>query len=411
MPTAPVLGQGTTFNLPNYVGELFAVTPSSTPLLSAIGGLTGGKGVAATEWDWQTYDLRDPSNKRTRLEGANAPTSEERVRAAVRNVVEIHQETVSVSYTKQAANQQLSTPSAAPYQSNGAQSNPVMNEMNWQVLQAIKSIALDVNYTFINGKFAQPTTNATPRQTRGLLQAITTNRIAAVNTGGTASTEVTGVTTATDTVTFAAHGLTVGKKIVFTEVSTATGIVAGRVYWVVVQPDANTFKVGTAAGGTPITLGTATGLSYRTTITTALTTDMVTDLLQLAYDNGGLSEESTATLLLNSVQKRAVTKAYMSAFGQFHETSRNVGGVDVDTIETDFGTLSVMLDRHMPQDTIAVVSLEQLMPVFLQVPGKGHFFEEELAKVGAADNVQIYGEIGLEYGNERTHGVLTGLLV
>lgn len=403
MPTAPVLGQGTTFNLPNYVGELFAVTPSSTPLLSSIGGLTGGKGVAATEWDWQTYDLRDPSNKRTRLEGADAPGAEERTRAAVRNVVEIHQEKVSVSYTKQAANQQITTPSAAPYQTNGAQANPVMNEMNWQVLQAIKTIALDVNYTFINGRFQQPTDNITPRRTRGLLQAIQTNRIAKGVT-------TTGGTSATDTITFTAHGLANDTKIVFTEVDIATGIVAGRIYFVVASA-ANTFKVALTLGGSPITLGTASNLAWTVPTTTPLGTDTITDLLQLAYDNGGLSEESTATLLLNSTQKRAVTKAYMSAFGQFHETSRTVGGVDVDTLVTDFGTLSVMLDRHMPQDTVAVVSLEQLMPVFLQVPGKGHFFEEELAKVGAADNVQIYGEIGLEYGNERTHGVLTGLKV
>jgi hypothetical protein len=33
---------GTTFNLPNFVGELFELTPADTPFLSAIGGLTGG---------------------------------------------------------------------------------------------------------------------------------------------------------------------------------------------------------------------------------------------------------------------------------------------------------------------------------------------------------------------------------
>ena len=32
---------------------------------------------------------------------------------------------------------------------------------------------------------------------------------------------------------------------------------------------------------------------------------------------------------------------------------------------------------------------------------------EPLAKTGASDDVQIYGEIGLEYGNEKAHGCLT----
>ena len=34
---AGITGLGTTFNLPNYHGELFAVSPTDTPLLSEIG--------------------------------------------------------------------------------------------------------------------------------------------------------------------------------------------------------------------------------------------------------------------------------------------------------------------------------------------------------------------------------------
>lgn len=42
MPTN-VTGLGTSWNLPNYAGELFTSDPKQTPLLSMIGGLTGGK--------------------------------------------------------------------------------------------------------------------------------------------------------------------------------------------------------------------------------------------------------------------------------------------------------------------------------------------------------------------------------
>jgi hypothetical protein len=401
---AGITGMGTTFDLPNYAGELFALTPDETPLLSAIGGLTGGGQTTAVEFEWQTYDLRDPS-QRTRTEGATAPTAEERVRANVRNVAQIHQEKVSVSYTKQAAIGQLTTPGSAPYRSVSG-SNPVTSELDWQVAQALKSVALDVNYSFINGTFANPTTNASARRTRGLLEAITTNRIAK-------STTVTGASSATDTITSTAHGLTDGDKIVFRSTSTATGIVAGRVYYVDAV-DTDTFKVSAASGGTAITLGTATGISYTEPTGTATTTEDIDDLLQLVYDNGGISEQATATLLVNSAQKRAITKAYADAYGKsvmISEGNRNVGGVNVQTVETDFGRLNIMMDRHMPQDMIAVVSLEQLMPVFVNIPGKGVFFEEPLAKTGASDEVQLYGEIGLKYGGERAHGVLTGLAV
>src|SRR6185312_9133227 len=109
---AGITGMGTTYNLPNYVGELFAASPEETPLLSAIGGLTGGESVGATEFGWQGYDLRDAEDNRQRKEGADAPTAEERVRYNASNVLEIHQEAVDISYTKQGATKQVGTGSA-----------------------------------------------------------------------------------------------------------------------------------------------------------------------------------------------------------------------------------------------------------------------------------------------------------
>lgn len=395
-----ITGLATTFDLPNYTGELFALTPADTPLLSSIGGLTGGGQTDSTEFEWQEYDLRDPG-QRTRLEGADAPTAEERKRGNITNVVQIHQEQVALTYTKQAAVGQLASPQSAPFNHPGGGPNPVTSEQDFQVAQMLKQMALDVNWSFINGQYVKPTSNATARKTKGLLAAITTNRIAK-------GTSVTAATSATDTVTSTAHGLVDGDKIVFTNTTTATGIIAGRAYFVD-QIDANTFKVSSSLGGAAITLGTTTGLAFTKVWATVLTPDHIGELLQLAYDNGGISEQETATLLVNSIQKRALTKAYAEAYGKFTETQRRVGGVAVDQVITDFGTLNVMMDRHLPQDTLAVVSLEQLMPVFLNIPGKGAFFEEPLAKTGSADKVQLYGEVGLKFGNERAHAVMTGL--
>lgn len=398
-----VTGMGTTFNLPNYTGELFALTPENTPFLSAIGGLTGGGMTTATEFEWQTSDLRDPA-QRTRVEGATAPTAEGRVRANVRNVLQIHQEKVSVSYTKQAAIGQMATPQAAPFRGVPG-SNPVGNELDWQVEQALKTMALDINWSFINGQWANPTSNAEARRTRGILEAIQTNRIAK-------GVSVTGATTATDTVTQTAHGLANGDAIVFTDTGAATSIIAGRVYHVR-DSATNTFKVAKAVGGPALALGTAT-VDYTEPTAVELTTDDVDDLVQTAYDNGGISEQGTATLVVNSRQKRAVTRAYVTAHGKavmVTEANRRLGGVSVEQVQTDFGLLNIMLDRHMPQDALLVCSMEQLRPVFLNIPGKGTLFEEPLAKTGASDEVQLYGEVGLEFGNELAHAVATGLAV
>lgn len=107
-------------------------------------------------------------------------------------------------------------------------------------------------------------------------------------------------------------------------------------------------------------------------------------------------------------QKRMLTAEFITKKNH-REQTRNVGGVSVTTIETDFGTLNVMLDRYMPADTVEVVSLDQCVPVLLETPGKGFLFSEPLAKTGSVDKAQIYGEIGLEYGHEIAHGKITGL--
>jgi hypothetical protein len=307
---AGIVGQGTTFNLPNFVGELFEITPSDTPFLSAIGGLTGGKQVSAKLFEWEFYDLRAASAIRQGLEGANAPTPEARIRSYGHNILEIHQEAVEVSYTKQAAVGQLSVQVIA----QGP--NPVTDEMGFQVGASLKQIARDIELDFLTGTLQEPADNATVRKTQGLLGAIVSN---VVDLGGG-----------------------------------------------------------------------------------DLTVAAVLNAMDLAWQNGGLQEGETRTIITNSTLKRALTTLFIKD-QNFRQEDRNVGGVNLTTIETDFGGLNIMLDRYMPVDSMILASLEDCSPVFLQIPGKGFLFVEPLAKNGSADRSQIYGEIGLEYGNERKH--------
>jgi len=388
-----ITGLGTTYNLPNYTGILYSLTPSTTPFFSAIGGLGNGGQTSSTEFEWQSYDLRNPGQN-VALEGAAAPTAQARARGNVTNVVQIHQEKVSVSYSKLAA---VGLKSGT----NNDAANPITDESNFQVMTTLTEMVRDIEYSFINGSYQKPSDNSTARKTRGLIAAVTTNLQAK------ATSTITGLSAATDTVTETATGLSNGDKIIFTDVGASTTLQVGRIYYVV-NKSTNAFKVATSSGGTAITIGTAT-VAYRLPWTTTLTTTHVDDLLQLTYDNGGIQEASTATLMVNSSQKRAISAAYGNAYGKFQETSRTVGGVAVDTIVTDFGTLNVMLNRYVPQDVIVAASLDVCRPVYLETPGKGHFFAEPLAKTGASDDVQLYGEVGLAYGPELAHGVLTGL--
>jgi len=322
---AGITGMGTTYNLPNYSGELFNLTPEDTPLLSSIGGLNGGRQTTAVEFEWETYDLRNPDAARQRLEGAAAPSAEERVRQNWSNITEIHQEKVEISYTKMAA-------TGAQAGLNIGGTNVVANEMVWQIQQQLKQVKRDVEATFLTGAYQKPSDNTTARKTRGIIPAITTN-----------------------VVTVAAPG------------TGATGAVQD------------------------------------------LTKDMIDQLVMSTYTSGGIMDGGNAVLMVPPSYRAKISNLYASQFGMFHETSRNEAGVATTKITTDFCELSLMTNRHLATlapNTLLLLSLEQLHPVFLEVPGKGHFFLEELAKVGSSTSFQLYGEIGLAYGNERSHGKL-----
>lgn len=309
-------GMATTYDLPNYGGELFLVTPTDTPLLTAMGGLNQRGAdlvINSTEWTWQTEDLGAPAQPAI-LEGANASFAE-RTRANFSNVVQIFQYGVSVSYTKLAAGGQLAAISA--------DSNPIQNELDHQIQLKLKQAARDINYTFINGAYNKPADNTAARKTRGLLAAITTQVV---------------------------------------------------------------------TNGSP----------------TALTKAMIDTLLDGIYQSRGIHGELEPTLLVNSGQKRALSKIYITD-ANYQELSRDVGGVNLQQVETDFGRINIMMDRAVPSNTLVFTHLAMLKPKFLLIPGKGFLFVEELSKSGSSEQYQLYGEIGLEYGDEAMHGKITGL--
>lgn len=142
----------------------------------------------------------------------------------------------------------------------------------------------------------------------------------------------------------------------------------------------------------------------------AVTEEDLGDAMQEAWDNGGLQESEMGLLICNSVQKRWITKVYVKDKG-LETRSRNVGGANVTVVDTDFGSLGIMLNRYMPQDVIACVSLDQCKPHFRAIPEKGVMFAEPTAKAGASNASQLYASVGLEYGNEAAHAKITNLLL
>ena len=309
-------GTGTTWNLPNYAGDLFTADPTNAPILSMIGGLTGG--VQPENFEFPTdsqYSLPEAAQPAiTETASLTAPEAEEIVRTQNTNVTQIFHEKVSISYVKESNRGRMSGLNTA-----GQQNNVQTTEKDWQIARKLEKISRDIEYTIINGVYQKATNAGVANKTRGLL------------------------------------------------------------------------TLCSGDGGTTIAAGSK-----------KLTKANMQALFKAMYDAGAVF--SNLILWVNSYQKQIITEIYSYA-----PADRNVGGTNIKQIETDFGNIGISLDRFMPQDSVLAAEMSVLAPVFQPVPGKGNFFYEELAKTGASEEGQIFGQFGLDHGPAFMHGSITGL--
>lgn len=315
---AQLQGIGTTWNLPNYAGELFTADPTQTPFLSMIGGLTGGRQTNNFEFPTAVlYDFPEAAQPEiSESASATAPAASHIAREQEKNVVQIHQEVIDLTYAKQSNSGRMSGLNTA-----GQTANPG-DEKAWQIQQKLVKIARDVEHSFINGKYQLADSADKANKTRGMLEL--------------------------------------------------------------------------CENGTSIDAEGA-----------ALTKAMLAQLFREMAENGAYFGKMV--LFCGAYNKQLITALYADQFRATMQTTQNVGGMNITEIETDFFKMGVVWDRFMPKDSILVADMSHIAPVFQAVPGKGVLFEEELAKVGASDRIQIYGQIGLAHGPAFLHGTITGL--
>ena len=319
---ANVSAAANTFNLPNYVGELFLVGGKQTPFLTMIGGLSnGGRAVAGWEYPVSVEEALNTAAQPDITETASltAPTPTTYVPTQTTNVCQIFQRQVSVSYARMSDNATLSGLSLLGI-------NPITDPVEHQKMRNLEQIAVDVEYTMLNGVY---------------------QKAAAAVSGGAAekSNKMRGIITAI-----------------------TTNVVA--------------------AGG-------------------ALTKAQINTLVASMADHG--APFKNAVLFGNSTVKQAITGLFGTTPLGAVPQSRNVGGLNIETIVTDFGEIGVAYDRYVPAGTLLIADLAFVTPVSLAVPGKGHMFYEPLSKTGAGESGQYYGQIGLAYGPEVYHGKITGI--
>lgn len=89
--------------------------------------------------------------------------------------------------------------------------------------------------------------------------------------------------------------------------------------------------------------------------------------------------------------------------------AREINGIALSSVVTPLGVVYLYLGEFLPAGTALLLNLDVIAPVYQPVPGKGNFFLEPLAKVGAGEKYQLFGQIGLDHGPEWYHGKFTGI--
>lgn len=89
--------------------------------------------------------------------------------------------------------------------------------------------------------------------------------------------------------------------------------------------------------------------------------------------------------------------------------AREINGIALSSVVTPIGVVYLYLGECLPAGTALLLNLNVIAPVYQPVPGKGNFFLEPLAKVGAGEKYQLFGQIGLDHGPEWYHGKFTAI--
>jgi hypothetical protein len=294
----------------NYLGQLYLIGANQTPFLNMMGGL--GSGITSKSFLFpvaQPYSLASASQPAiTEAASVSSNTATTITRGQDTNTVQIFQETVEVSHAKQST-----TGEFGGIQVIGDQ--PVQNEFEFQKQAQLRQIAIDLEFSMLQGTYAAATDASTAAKMRGLENAITTNTVA-----------------------------------------------AGSV---------------------------------------KLSKALVDSMLATMASSGAIFEN--VVLLCNAFQKQQISDIYGYA-----PEDRNVGGVNIKQIETDFGTIGIAFDPQMKTDEVYAVEMTVCRLTFVPVKNQVMVFEM-LAQTAASEKGQWYMQIGLDYGPEEYHGSITGL--
>lgn len=128
-----------------------------------------------------------------------------------------------------------------------------------------------------------------------------------------------------------------------------------------------------------------------------LSESLFNDLLQKIFEAGTVAK----TCFVNGWLKRKIS-AFTASNTRFLDIKSGVLNSVVSVYQSDFGTISIVLERYMPKSTGVIMDDSKFRKAWLRKPKL-----EKLAKVGDLEQYMVVGEFTLEHLNERAGGILS----
>lgn len=158
-------------NFPNYLGPLFVLGANQTPFLTMMGGIRGYKPAPGFEYAMEQYASLVTAAQTVASEDTSITGTvglESYAKSQGTNTAQIMYRNIAVSYAKAATRLQLSGVTYSTPQEF------MQAELDFQTEMALRQLAIDMEYSCLQGTYLTKTDNTTLARTRGLPAAITT---------------------------------------------------------------------------------------------------------------------------------------------------------------------------------------------------------------------------------------------
>ena len=136
----------------------------------------------------------------------------------------------------------------------------------------------------------------------------------------------------------------------------------------------------------------------------AVTIDMLNDVSQQVFNNGGLASGGQYAFVVPAKQKRKISELQNDKMRFVR--AENTRGQVVDHIQNDFGLFPVVMNDNLKPDEVLFIDTNR---VKIRPLGDRGFFHTYLGVKGDYSQGQIVGEYTLEFQQEKAHARIKGL--